>query len=73
MMKLKFRLREILAERHRQTGERLTYEKITAATGISPNTLSTLANNKVRKVGTTTIEGLCNFLECTPGELMVLE
>ena len=73
MMALKFRLKEIVAERERRTGHRITYEAITDATGISPNTLSTVANNKVRMIGLETINRLCVFLECSPGDLMVLE
>ncbi len=55
MKKLKFRIRELQAERERVTGENVTYETIQNATGVSPNTLSTMARGKVKMVGISTV------------------
>ena len=68
---LQFRIRELMAEKRRLTGEAVTYETITDATGISPNTLSLLANNKTKMVGISVIERLLDYFGCDVDELMV--
>lgn len=71
MGKLQFRIRELMAERSRLTGETVTYEIITQATGISSNTLSLLARGKPKMVGISVIERLLDFFGVSAGELMV--
>ncbi len=73
MARLHFRLKELMAKRERETKRPCTYEVIHEATGISPNSLSTLANNKVKMVGLNTIERLLEYFECEVGELIVYE
>ena len=68
---IQFRIKELMAERERKTGERVTYDIIHQATGIWPRSLSALATNKARKVGVETISQLCHYFNCQPGELMV--
>ena len=71
MGRLQFRIRELMAERTRLTGEPVTYETINQATGISPNTLSLLSRGKPRMVGISVIERLLDFFGVDAGELMV--
>lgn len=71
MGKLQFRIRELMAERSRLTGEAVTYETITQATGISSNTLSLLARGKPKMVGISVIERLLDYFSVDAGELMV--
>ena len=73
MAQLQFRIRELMAERERKTGENVTYATMKDATGISPNTLSTLAQGKVKMVGITTIERLLDYFGCEVGDLIVHE
>ncbi len=73
MAKLQFRLRELMAEKERKTGENVTYATMQEATGISPNTLSLMANGKVKMIGMTTLERLLDYFDCEVGELMVYE
>ena len=73
MKKLQFRLRELMAERSRKSGETITYASIQEATNISPNTLSLLAQGKVKMVGIPTIERLLDFFDCDVSELIVYE
>jgi putative transcriptional regulator len=70
-MTTQFRLRELMAQRARITGQPCTYETIRATTGISLNTLSTIANNKIKRVSVDVIDDLLNFFDCEPGDLMV--
>lgn len=73
MKRLQFRLRELMAERERKTGESCTYATINEATGLSPNTLSTMAQGKMRMVGIETIEKLLEYFGCGVGDLIVYE
>lgn len=73
MARLQFRIKELMAKRERETGRPCTYDTINETTGISPNTLSTLANNKVKMVGIKTVERLLDYFGCTVGELIVYE
>jgi len=70
-MVIQFQLRELMARKARLTGEPVTYEIINEAKKISPNTLSKMAQNKLKMVGISTIEDLCDFFDCEVGELMV--
>jgi DNA-binding Xre family transcriptional regulator len=71
MGKLQFRIRELMAERSRITGQSVTYEAITEATGISSNTLSLLARGKTSMVGISVIVRLLDFFECDVAALIV--
>jgi len=71
MGKLQFRIRELMAERSRLTGQGVTYEAITQATGISSNTLSLLARGKTRMVGISVIARLLDYFGCDVVDLVV--
>lgn len=73
MAEIKFRLRELMAERERKTGENVTYRIIQEETGISPNTLSMMAQGKAKMIGLSTIAGLLDYFGCEVGELVVYE
>jgi DNA-binding Xre family transcriptional regulator len=73
MKKLKFRLRELMAERTRKTGEPCTYRIIYNATGVSPNTLSAMAQGRMKMVGISVLERLLEYFDCEVGDLMVYE
>jgi putative transcriptional regulator len=70
-MTLQWRLKELIARKERLENTRITYLDIVAATGISTNTLSRMANNKMEQVGLSTIDRLCAYFECEPGDLLV--
>lgn len=59
---MQWKLKQILAEYTVKTGQALTYEEITEATGLSSNTLSTIATNKARRADLGTIETLLAYL-----------
>lgn len=70
-MAIQFRLKELIAKKERETGKRLTYEIIRSETGISPNTLSTMATNKIKMVGVSVISRLLDYFDCGPGDLII--
>lgn len=66
------RLREALETYRQRTGARLTYDSLAAQTGISVNTLQSLATRAGYNTRLTTVEKLCRALACTPGDLLEL-
>lgn len=71
-MPVRWRIKQLMAEREQATGERESYRKIAKVTKISPNTLSALATGQAHQVGIGTIEGLLKYFNCKPNDLIVL-
>lgn len=65
---MKWKLREIQGRYQQHTGEKLTYEVITAATGLSPTTISGIATGRVIRVDFITLERLLAFFSAALGE-----
>jgi putative transcriptional regulator len=65
------RLRELMAFKSRISGQKVTYDSITAKTGLFSSTLTKLANNKADLIGIRTMDRLCVFFDCQPGDLFV--
>ena len=77
---IKFRIKELIAEKERKTGDNITYLDIFEKTkdssgkkGVSPNTISALVTGKAKMVGISTVERLLDYFECEPGDLIVYE
>lgn len=54
----------MLARRKVSSGE------LAAAIGITPANLSILKTGKARAIRFSTLEAICRFLECTPGDIL---
>ena len=65
------RLRELMAAKSRQERGRITYDNIRAATGVNKNNLTRLANDRAGMVALSTIDRLCAYFECQPGDLFI--
>ena len=63
-MTIKSRLAVILAEREMRLSE------LEEKTGISLNNLSILKTGKAKAIRFTTLEAICNALECQPGDIL---
>lgn len=59
---MKWRLKELQGEYLSRNGATLTYEQITADTGLSSNTLSLIATNKAQRADLGTVETLLGYL-----------
>ena len=57
----------------RRTGERMTYEHLARLTGLSRQTLESVASRPGYNSTLDTIAKLCRALDCQPGDLLVLE
>jgi len=65
------RLRELIAVKSRQSRRKITYDDVKESTGLSKTTLVKLANDKSALVSTNTLDKLCWYFECQPGDLLV--
>lgn len=71
-MMMNVKLREAMETYRRRTGTRLTYDALSVMTGISVNTLQSLAARPGYNTRLSTIEKLCCALECSPGDILEL-
>lgn len=55
-----------------RTGRRMTYELLSAETGIAVATLQSLGSRPGYNATLATVERICRALGCTPGELLEL-
>lgn len=70
---LQFRLRELIAQKERELGQRITLRQVSEEIGISIQVLSSL-NSPGRKIVTNTayLEALCRYFGCMPNDLLIL-
>lgn len=69
---IRVRLREVMDEHRRRTGERITHEHLAELTGLSRATLESLASRDTYNTRLSTIAKLCRALNCQPGDLLEL-
>jgi DNA-binding Xre family transcriptional regulator len=66
------KLREAMEASRRRTGERVTYAKLAALTGISQETLRSIGSRLDYRPSLGNVEKLCRALDVTPGVLLEL-
>lgn len=66
---LRFKLKEMLAEKSFQEGRRITMVEVAEKTGISRITLSKMANQKGYSTVTDNLDKLCTYFGCGLGEI----
>lgn len=64
-MPIECRLAALMGER------RLKQTQVARGTGIATSTINFLYWDKVKKVDYATLEKLCEFLDCQPGDLLI--
>lgn len=64
------RFKILLAQKEARDGRNYTYNDISQATGIAPNTLSAYANQGVSRFDESILVRLCEFFDCTLAELL---
>lgn len=57
----------------RRTGDRMTYERLAQVTGLSRQTLESVASRPNYNSTLDTVAKLCRALGCQPGDLLVLD
>jgi putative transcriptional regulator len=66
---IRFRLKEVLAEKEFRDGRRVTFDEVAAATGIHRTTLSKLANQRGYNTTTDILDKLCTFFRVPLSDL----
>lgn len=67
---IRFRLKELVAEKEFQEKRRITYEEIARETGIHRTTLSKIANQIGYNTTTDVVDKLCKYLGVETGDLI---
>lgn len=67
---VRFRLKELIADKEFKTGKRVSVQEISAATGISRGTLSKVLNHRGANITIDKVEKLCLFFSCRVEELI---
>lgn len=73
MKVVKSNLAVLLAERQRRTGKRQSARSVARETGLNEYTVRGLSNNTLKEYPREALTVLCRYLDCTPGELLILE
>ncbi len=72
-MSIKFALRKIIARKNVERADKglrpLSQTEIATGSKVSQSVVSTLLNGKSSRIDFDTINGLCRFLNVTPGDL----
>jgi len=66
---IRFRLKQLVADKEFQEDRRVTLEEIARATGIHRTTLSKIANIKGYNTTTDNLDKLCEYFGCELGDL----
>ncbi|MBT1449278.1 helix-turn-helix domain-containing protein [Glaciecola sp. XM2] len=67
---LKFKFKQLLAEKEFNDGQVVTITDVAKATGINRMTLSKIANKRGYSTVTDNIDKLCAYFECEVGDLV---
>lgn len=68
---IRFKFKELIAERSFQEGRRITFDEVSKETGIHRTTLSRLSNVKGYNVTTDVIDKLCTFFDVQVADVAV--
>ena len=66
---IRFRLKELLAEKGFQEGRIITLKEIAEATGVNRMTLSKIANNRNANPTIEVLDKLCTYFNCSVCDL----
>ncbi|WP_285260459.1 helix-turn-helix domain-containing protein [Halopseudomonas bauzanensis] len=66
---IRFRLKELMADKGFEENRRVTLDEVAKATGVHRTTLSKIANQKGYNTTTDILDKLCEFFEADVGEV----
>lgn len=64
-------LSELMAEKSREEGRRITYEEVSKATGIHRTTLTKIADPRGHNVRTDIVDKLCSYFRVPVEKILV--
>lgn len=68
---IKFRIKSLIEEKEMLENRRITYRDIAAEADISTNTLTQMSKQKMKQIGLITLDKLCKYFDCSPGDILV--
>lgn len=68
-----FRIRELLAEKSRMEGRRISLKDVAAATGITSQVLSKMNDPRGYVTNTGYLEALCRYFGVSPAKLIMFD
>ena len=68
---IRFRLSELIAEKAFKERRALSLTEVADQSGVHRATLSKMANQPGANIGTDTIDKLCKYFACQPGDLLM--
>jgi putative transcriptional regulator len=69
-MAIQNRLKVLLAEKELRENRKLTYRTVAKETGLAIDTLTAYMTQRVNRSDKSTLETLCEYLNCDVGELL---
>lgn len=73
MKELRSNVKVLIAQKSQRENRRISLRGLAAELGISTYTLYALADNKLSEYPKDVLEKLCNYFECSIGDLLTLE
>lgn len=67
---LRYKVRELLAEKSFVENRRITFKELCDVSGISRQTLTRMVNQRGYITGTDTLDKLCAYFNCGVGEVL---
>lgn len=67
---LRYKVRELLAEKSFVENRRITFKELCDVSGVSRQTLTRMVNQRGYITGTDTLEKLCAYFNCGVGEVL---
>ena len=62
---IRFKIKELMAEKAFQENRRVTFDEVSTATGINRTTLSKMANQRGYNTTTDNLDALCGYFGCS--------
>jgi DNA-binding Xre family transcriptional regulator len=67
---IRFKLREMLADREFREGRRINLDELSGATGINKSTLSRISSVRGYNTTTDNVDKLCRYFDCAVEKLI---
>jgi len=67
------RFKELLAVKERREKRKISQREVARETGLTKRTVDSYAKNSLTRYDAPIVLKLCNYLGCTPGDLLVIE
>lgn len=69
-MAIKNKLKILISEKEYREGRKLSYRTVAEEAGISLSVLTDYTSQRVKRFDAVTLEKLCQYFECQPGDLL---